>query len=188
MSTTFLDVKELDGLGLGACGKNVLISRNATLINVEQIFLGDHVRIDDFALISAGQPVTAGRYVHIGAGAQIFGTAGCTLGDFVSVSPRAAIFTTNDDFSGESLVGPTIPARYRSGLSQEAVVINDYACIATNATVMPGVVMQEGSVCGAHALVRSNCEPWSIYAGVPAARIKARSQKAKLLGEACRAD
>jgi acetyltransferase-like isoleucine patch superfamily enzyme len=132
--------------------------------------------------------VTIGHYVHIGAGAQIFGTAGCAIGNFVSISPRAAIFTTNDDFSGESLVGPTIPAKYRSGLSNEHVTIEDYACIATNATVMPGVVMKEGSVCGAHALVRNSCEPWSIYAGMPAKRIKARSQTAKALGEKCLAD
>ena len=185
MLTTFLSTSELQDLHLDACGENVLVSRNATLLNPECIRLGDHVRIDDFALISASQPVTIGSYVHIGAGAQLFGTAGCRIGNFVSVSPRAAIFTTNDNFSGEALVGSTIPEQYRSGLSYEPVVIEDYACIATNATVLPGVVMREGSVCGAHALVRKDCEPWTIYAGVPARRIKTRSQTAKSLGAEC---
>jgi len=182
MKNSFLAANEISHLGLGSFGDNVLISRNATLINPENITLSDNVRIDDFAIVTAFRPVTVGAYVHIGAGAQIFGNAGCTIGNLVSVSPRAAIFTTSDDFSGQSLVGPTVPAEYRIGLHEAPVLIEDYSCIGTAATVMPGITMHEGAVCGAHGLVLGDCEAWSIFAGIPARRIKARSQDAKSLG------
>ncbi len=44
-------------------------------------------------------------------------------------------------------------------------------------TIMPGVELGEGAVVGAHSLAMKSCLPWSIYFGVPAERLKARSQK-----------
>jgi hypothetical protein len=42
---------------------------------------------------------------------------------------------------------------------------------------MPGVELGGGAVVGAHSLAMKNCLPWSIYFGVPAQRLKSRSQK-----------
>ena len=51
-------------------GKNVLISRNSTIIGAENIEIGNNVRIDDYCSIMAGgkeASLTIGSYVHIGA-------------------------------------------------------------------------------------------------------------------------
>ena len=47
--------KELDALGLASYGKDVRISRKASLHNPSQIAIGAHVRIDDFCVLSAGK-------------------------------------------------------------------------------------------------------------------------------------
>ncbi|MBB3255238.1 maltose O-acetyltransferase [Paraburkholderia bannensis] len=46
--------------------------------------------------------------------------------------------------------------------------IDDYAWIATNATILPGVHVGEGAVVGAGAVVRSDVAPYTIVVGNPA--------------------
>jgi acetyltransferase-like isoleucine patch superfamily enzyme len=40
--------------------------------------------------------------------------------------------------------------------------------------VLPGVTLGEGCAIGAMSLVMKDVEPWSIYAGIPAKKIKER--------------
>ena len=49
--------------------------------------------------------------------------------------------------------------------------------IGTNSTVLPGVELGEGVAVGAHSLVTKSCDPWGIYVGVPAKRMKERSRQ-----------
>ncbi|HXS48042.1 MAG TPA: acyltransferase [Solirubrobacterales bacterium] len=53
------------------------------------------------------------------------------------------------------------------------IVVGDGCWIGSRATVLSGVTIGEGCVVGAGSLVREDCEPNSLYAGVPARRIKA---------------
>jgi maltose O-acetyltransferase len=53
------------------------------------------------------------------------------------------------------------------------VTIEDGCWIGANATVLPGVRIAGGTVIAAGAVVTRDCEPNSLYAGVPATRIKA---------------
>ncbi|WP_245150942.1 acyltransferase [Pseudomonas fluorescens] len=41
---------------------------------------------------------------------------------------------------------------------------------------MPGVTIKEGCSVGAMALVTKSTDPWGIYAGIPAVRMKERKQ------------
>ena len=41
---------------------------------------------------------------------------------------------------------------------------------------MPGSILEEGTSIGAMSLVQSNTEPWSIYVGSPAKKLKSRSK------------
>jgi len=72
------------------------------------------VRIDPFCLISAGEPMTIGSYVHIAAGVRLFGAAGLFVGDFAAVSPGAAVFSASDDYRAAGLIGPTVPDQFRA--------------------------------------------------------------------------
>jgi acetyltransferase-like isoleucine patch superfamily enzyme len=48
---------------------------------------------------------------------------------------------------------------------------------------LPGTIVPEGVAIGALSLVRGTLEPWSIYAGVPARRVRARSRDLLKRGE-----
>ena len=52
------------------------------------------------------------------------------------------------------------------------VTIRDFATIGTNATVLPGITIGEGAYIGAGAVVLQDVLPNSIYAGVPATKIR----------------
>lgn len=51
---------------------------------------------------------------------------------------------------------------------KKKIVIHDFAWIATNAIILPGVCVGEGAVVGAGAVVSRNVEPFSVVAGNPA--------------------
>jgi dTDP-4-amino-4,6-dideoxy-D-glucose acyltransferase len=173
--SSFYATHELAELGLAAFGSRVKISRWARLYRPEAIRLGDNVRIDDFAILSGGRAIMIGSHVHIGAYAALFGGAGITLEDFAGMSPRSTVFSESDDASGRSLTNPTILSKYKPTLIAAPVILRRHVGVGTNATILPGVEVGEGTAICAHSLVTNNCRSWSIYSGVPARRIKARS-------------
>ena len=58
-----------------------------------------------------------------------------------------------------------------------AVILSLFSNILTNAIVLPGITVGEGAVVGAGAVLGSNAEPWSIYLGNPARKIKTRKKE-----------
>ena len=57
------------------------------------------------------------------------------------------------------------------------IIIEDYAWIATNATILPGVKIGKGAVVGAGAVVTKSVKPFEIVAGNPAIKIGNREKK-----------
>jgi dTDP-4-amino-4,6-dideoxy-D-glucose acyltransferase len=168
---------ELIVLGLGGVGKNVRLDRTAIILNPAGLHIGDDVRIDAFCLISAfGAGVSVGRHVHIAAGAYIFGGGGVTIDDFAGISARSIIYSTNDDYSGEHLTGPTLPPEF-TNVTTAPVHIGRHAVLGAGSVILPGVVFGEGSVCGALSLVKRNVSPFTMVAGTPAREVKSRSRR-----------
>jgi putative colanic acid biosynthesis acetyltransferase WcaF len=54
------------------------------------------------------------------------------------------------------------------------ITIGRYAWICARATVQSGVTVGEGAVLGLGSVTARDLEPWTVYAGVPAQKIKAR--------------
>ena len=52
--------------------------------------------------------------------------------------------------------------------------IGAYAWGCARASVAPGVSQGEGAVLGLASVATRDLEPWTVYAGIPAVRIKAR--------------
>jgi acetyltransferase-like isoleucine patch superfamily enzyme len=48
--------------------------------------------------------------------------------------------------------------------------------VLANSVVLPGVTMAEGSVLGSNSLLKTNTEPWTVYAGSPARPIRKRNK------------
>jgi len=177
MTDSFYSRDELSRLGLADHGKDVRISRKASLYNPARIRCGSHVRIDDFAVLTAGdEGIELGSYVHIACFCALHGSSGIVMKDFTGLSARSVLYSESDDFTGESLTFPFFPLRFKPGYRKGRIVLDRHSIVGTNCTIMPGVVLAEGAAIGAHALVVDSCAAWTIYAGVPAKAIRPRSR------------
>src|SRR5690554_6180070 len=106
----YLNQSELSKMGLKSLGNNVQISKKASIYNPTQISIGNNVRIDDFAVISAGEHgIRLGDYVHIANFCGLVGNAEIWMDDFSGLSSRVFIYSSSDDYSGTALTNPTVP-------------------------------------------------------------------------------
>jgi acetyltransferase-like isoleucine patch superfamily enzyme len=169
----YLTPEALSSMPFKSLGHDVMIHERVTLVGIENISIGSHVRIDPEVILIATGPLTIGCYTHIAAGVFIAAKAGFEMKNFANIAHGARIYTINDDYSGEHLMGPTIPAELLS-LSPGAVLMQEHANVGAGAIVLPGVTLAEGSVLGALSLSGKSTEPWTIYGGVPAKPIKER--------------
>jgi len=170
----YLTDAQLKALGCISMGKNVKISDKASLYNPEQMSFADHARIDDFTVVSGR--VSLGRNVHIACLCNIAGgTEGIIIDDFAGIAYGSHILTQSDDFTGRFMTNPTIPAKY-TGVTRKAVRIGRHSLVGTNSIIFPGVHLADGTSIGAMSLVTHSTDPWSVYIGSPARRVKARKQ------------
>jgi len=171
----FLSRATLESFGFKNLGTNVLIHSTAVLVNCSHISIGSNVRIDAFTIISAGDEIKIGNYVHIAAHCILVGQAAIRLHDFSNVSHATRILSASDDFSGEWLLGPTVPNEFRN-VRTEPVEICRHVIIGVGCVVLPGATLCEGVAVGALSLVNNRLDPWGIYVGTPSRRVKERSQ------------
>lgn len=172
--SSFYSRDELQELGFKSVGDEVLISRKASIYGAENISLGNHVRIDDFCVMSGS--IKTGDYVHIAVYTCLFGgDAGIELADFTTVSSRCAIYAKSDDYSGTALANPMIPMEYNHVISGK-VMLEKHVLIGTGSTVLPGVTIHEGTSVGSMSLVNRSLDPWGMYAGIPCRRLKDRKK------------
>lgn len=170
----FLSESELKAMGFKSLGRNVKISSKASIYNPELIEIGDHSRIDDFCVISGR--VVIGRNVHIAVFCNIAGgEKGVFLEDFSGVAYGSHVFSQSDDYSGASLTNPTVPDHFKKE-TKAAVVIRRHSIVGACSIIFPGVVLEEGSSVGAMSMMTRSTEPWSIYFGIPARKVKDRSR------------
>jgi acetyltransferase-like isoleucine patch superfamily enzyme len=143
----------------------------------EHVHLGDDVRIDAYAIITAGPgEVRIGSNVHIGAATHLFGTAGIEIADYANVSSRVSLFSTNDDYTEGHLTNPTVPAELR-GVTAAPVRLEEHAIIGCGAVILPGVVVGRGAAVGALSLVKRDVEPYTVVAGTPARQVGTRDRE-----------
>lgn len=166
----------IDAMGFAAVGENVQISDRASFYGVNRITLGNHVRIDDFCVLSAGDGgIIIGNYVHVAVFSSLIGKGKITLSDFCNLSSRVSIYSSNDDYSGAALTNPTVPTEY-TGVTHADVWLGRHVIIGSGSVVLPGVTLEEGVAVGALSLVNRDCKAFGIYAGNPARRIKDRKR------------
>jgi galactoside O-acetyltransferase len=177
MESGFYSNDELAGMGFKSVGKNVKISKRTSIYNCAGIEIGNDTRIDDFCILSAGEGgISIGNNVHIACYVSIIGKGKVRMDDFSGVSSKSAIYSSNDDYSGNFLSNPTVPSEY-TNVKHGDVFLGKHVIVGVFCTILPGVTIAEGSAIGAYSLISKNIEPNIIAAGVPAKKIKDRSKK-----------
>lgn len=167
---------EVQSMGFASIGDNVQISDHASIYGATRIHIGNHVRIDDFCVISAGTGgIYIGNYVHIATFTSLIGAEKISLADYSGLSSRVSIYSSSDDYSGSVMTNPTVPALY-TGVISAPVCIGRHVIIGSGSVVLPGVTINDGAAIGALSLVYKDCDAFTVYAGNPARRIKERKR------------
>ena len=166
--------QELLDMGFAHLGNDVRISRKASIYSPEKIRIGNHVRIDDFCVLSG--KIQLGSYIHIAIQSALFGgNEGIIVEDFANISSRVVIYALSDDYTGCSMTNPMIPEKYKK-VDNGRVIVGKHCIIGTASTVMPHVEIGEGCAFGAYSFIKQSCEPWGIYLGIPCKRYSERSR------------
>ncbi len=144
-------------------GANCVIYRGAKLS--DYVFVGDlasireDVTIGEYTIIGRGVTVenktTIGKYVKIETEAYI--TAISTIEDYCFIAPEVTF--TNDNFLGRT----EERKKYFKGAT-----VKKGARIGANATILPGILIEEDSLVAAGSVVTKNVSARKIVAGVPA--------------------
>ncbi len=171
--SSFYSIKELKHLGLKSYGKNVLISKKASIYSPEKIVIKDNVRIDDFCILSGS--IILHSNIHISAYCALYGSHNIEILSYSGMSPRATVFSAMDDFSGNHLINPMIDSKY-TNVQGGMVLIKEYVQIGAGSIIFPNLTIQQGTVVGALSMVNKTLDEWGIYAGIPVKRIKERSR------------
>jgi len=128
--------------------------------------IGQCVHIYPSAVIYMPWNLEVDDYSAIGEDALIYNLGKISLGKNVTVSHRAHLCAGTHDYSD-----PTLP------LLKPPIVLQDNVWVCAEAFIGPNVIIEEGAVVGAAAVVSKNVDAWSVVAGNPAIFIKKRTLK-----------
>lgn len=160
----------------GACGEQVFIGHNVLFVNPSEIFLGDRVRIDPFTFVTT--KLITGNNIQICAFSMLGGGQKhtITLGEFSFIGYGSKLFCASEDYSGWD--GPVNEFWGNNKIYRGDITFSDFAGVASDVMVFPGVTLPQGCLIGAKSLVHTNVtsylRPWTIWWGDPLVRQKNR--------------
>lgn len=99
-------------------------------------------------------------------GAEIYNPAPVTFGSHAILSQDAYVCGATHDYNDAAF--PLIAYAMNFGA---------YAWVCARASVGPGVNMGEGAVLGLGSVASRNLDSWTVYAGVPAVKVKDRQRE-----------
>jgi acetyltransferase-like isoleucine patch superfamily enzyme len=172
----FLSSEQLRELNFQALGEDVRIDSSARFYGAERISLGSHVRIDAYSVLSAGEGgIGVGSHVHISVRVFMTGAARIEIHDFAGIAAGVSIYSSNDDYRGGALTGPTVPEEFRN-VTHLPVVVGPHVVVGAGSVVLPGVTIERGAAAGALTLVRRDVPEFAIVAGPKGEVIGERSR------------
>jgi acetyltransferase-like isoleucine patch superfamily enzyme len=113
--------------------------------------------------LQGAKGIEMGQNCHINRGTLLDGRGGISIGNCVSISHRVALVSAGHDVHSKSFA-------YVKG----KITIEDFVWIGVHATILKGVVIGEGAVIAAGAVVTKSVEPYTIVGGIPAKKIGER--------------
>ena len=109
--------------------------------------------------------IEIGEGVWIGQNAYFDCRERISIGARAGISPHAKLITANHELGGsERRAGPYRPA---------PIVVEEGAWVGAGTIVLSGVTVGRGAVVASGSVLSRDCEPDTLYGGVPAKRIRA---------------
>jgi putative colanic acid biosynthesis acetyltransferase WcaF len=125
--------------------------------------LGPNCHIYPKARIWAPWNLVCGDVVAIADEVIVYNPRLITLGSHAIISQQAYLCGATHNYDL-----PEFP------MVSSPISVGSYAWVCARAAVQPGVSVGEGAVLGFGSIATRDLEPWSVYAGIPARRIKNR--------------
>jgi acetyltransferase-like isoleucine patch superfamily enzyme len=165
-------------------GKNSLFYEEAKVTNFrsrrDAIRIGENVHIrGELITFAFGGEIEIGDNVFIGTGSTIRSAEKITIGSNVLISHNCNIIDTDshemdyleraESFKNMILKGHS---KEKGNVATCQIVIEDYAWLSYNVSVLKGVKIGKGAVIGAGSVVTRDVAPFTIVAGNPARFIK----------------
>jgi putative colanic acid biosynthesis acetyltransferase WcaF len=129
--------------------------------------LGPHCHFYPNSRIWAPWNLICGDQVTAADDAEIYNPAPITLGSHVVLSQAAYLCGATHDYDDSAFP-----------LLAFSMHVGAYAWVCARASVAPGVNLGEGAVLGLGSVATRDLEPWSVYAGTPAVKLKKRARSA----------
>jgi len=138
----------------------------AFLLRLFGATLGTDCHIYPTVKVWAPWNLRLGNFVGVGDGATLYCMDRIEIGDYAVISQGAHLCGGTHDYNSVNLQ-----------LVIKPIVIAANAWICAEAFIHPGVVVPEGTVIGARAVVtKSLTQPWAVYAGNPCREVGIRKQ------------
>jgi len=161
---------------MGFNGIDIILDNDVMIKHPEMARIGSHVAIDKGFYCTVELQI--GDYVHIAPYCTVIGgkKSKLVMEDFSGFSAGCRIVCASDDYLGSGMTNPIVPLEFRGLTLYTTVTIKKHAVLGTGCVVHPGVTIGEGAVVGSMSLVTKDLEPWSVYMGIPAKKVKDRNK------------
>jgi acetyltransferase-like isoleucine patch superfamily enzyme len=132
-----------------------------------KIEIGKNCKIKDGSkLYSYDGFIKIGNNVSINPYCLLYGNGGIRIGNDVLIATHTVIVSSNHNFED------TNDLISNQGMTAKGISIGDNVWIGASVKILDGINIGSGSVIAAGSVVNKDVEPYSIYAGVPAKKIK----------------
>jgi len=125
--------------------------------------IGRGVRLKPRLRVKFPWRLAVGDHAWLGEGVWIDNLALVTVGDHCCISQASYLCTGSHDWSREDFA-----------LTVSPIALEDQCWVGARAVLGPGVTMHQGAVLGLAGVALADLEPWSVYLGNPAARVRSR--------------
>lgn len=128
------------------CGNDVLIENSVSLDS--GVSIGNHVEINENCFL-----------------------ANIVIGDYCIIAPQCYVVNRNHGFND-----PDVPVRKQGYQSEAPPILGRDVWVGVRVILLPGVIVGNGAIIAAGAVVNRDIPPYAIAAGVPAKVVGWRKQ------------
>jgi acetyltransferase-like isoleucine patch superfamily enzyme len=129
-----------------SCGDNIFIGRNVTLKNVFNLTIGSNVSIHSNSYIDAIGDID--------------------IRDNVSIAHNCSLISFDHTWEDK-----TIPIKYND-TKNAPIIIDTDVWVGCGVRILSGTTIKPRTVIAAGSVIKGECQGYSIYAGIPAKKIK----------------
>lgn len=160
----------IDLSAISKLGENVIFESGVLIFHPENLEIGNNIYIGHNSILKGyyKNRFIIGNDTWIGQCCFFHSAGGITIGRGVGIAPKVSILT-----SQHRPVTSSEPVLF-SDIEFRPVVLEDGCDIGVNSTILPGVVIGEGAIVAAGAVVNKSVPAYEVWGGVPAQKISLR--------------